>query len=225
MYELIAEYSIYIALLLGYFTGFFVLRSIFKKSKNNSLWLLCLIFTFFSLLSAFIFASFEELISLHRFHFGSISTYGVYFICPPFLFCVFRKKSREDLKELFDKYAVYICPSMIFQRLHCMLAGCCGGKEIFRIGFFWPTRETEIIFYFLILLFFCNRISTGKYSKGTLLPLLMCFYGVFRFVNEFFRTGIGLIRMAHIWSVLSIMIGYAVYIELKKHHNRQETIW
>ena len=129
MIEIITNYSIYFALFFGLVSGFIILNSLFLKSAIQNKFLICIIFSSFSLVAVLLFASFEDLISTHIFRFGAISSYGIYFFCPIFLYLLFFKK--EDIHELFDMYAVYVCPSMVFQRFHCLLAGCCSGKSFF----------------------------------------------------------------------------------------------
>ena len=213
----LVTYSIYIALLLGILVGSLM---IFRLSKDHAFYyvlILSVLFSFFSLISVLLFASFEEIIISHSFHFGSISTYGLYLFCPFLIYLNFRKK---DLRETFDLYSIYVCPSMIFQRIRCIIAGCCYGKTFFNTGYKWPTRELEIIFYLFTLAFFYKKINSEKHIKGTLFPLLMIMYGVFRFIIEFARFGSGLIRLVHLWSIISIIIGYSILVELSNQKRK-----
>ena len=43
----------------------------------------------------------------------------------------------------------------------------------------------------------------------------MISYGAFRFINEFFRdNGSGLFHLAHLWSIITLIIGVCIYTEL-----------
>lgn len=213
MKEIIIENSVYIALILGLIIGFFILSLLFKNMSKIYLLFLSSSFSFFSMISVLLFACFEELITFGSYIKGAVSTYGIYLFCPILIYCFYNK---NDIKRIFDMFAVYVCPSMIFQRFRCILSGCCSGKTFFHTDFHWPTRESEIVFYFLVLLFFISEIEKEQIKKGCMFPVLMISYGLFRFVNEFFRIGNGIFHLAHIWSILSIIVGYSIYSELNK---------
>lgn len=167
-----------------------------------------------------LFAGIESLIAGEGFRFGAISTYGVYFICPVLL--IFAAKiCQKDIRSVFDVFALYAMPSLFLIRCNCLLSGCCGGTEIPGTGLHWPTREAEMLFYVFMLIFLIRREKNGA-LKGTAFPLLMIFYGGFRFIEEWFRaaSGAGMIHLAHLWSLIAIAIGCSVYFELKAGKDR-----
>ncbi len=175
---------------------------------------LCALFSVISVISVLLFASIESLIAGKGFSLGAVSTYGLYFISPLIMWLLFHKNSKK--RELFDMYSFYIMPSMVLQRIRCILDGCCIGIEIGTTGLRWPTREAEIVFYILMIYLLNKKEKTT--NTGGLFPLVMIYYGAFRFVEEFFRESANhtIIHMAHIWSVLAIVVGLSIYAEFKK---------
>ena len=127
------------------------------------------------------------------------------------------KTRRLIDSSYFDSLAYYFTISLFFVRCNCLISGCCGGKEIFSTGLHWPTREAELIFYILVLWGFSKYEKASKVS-GLLFPLLMLWYGVFRFINECFRVSIaakGWFHISHIWAVLCAIVGASIYNELR----------
>ena len=209
--DFIKNHLLVITLIVGIIAGFPLVR--YRKTGLNytsdvQVLVTCIVFTALSALSAVIFASFEGLITGKGLNYNGVSTYGIYFICPLLLLFIYRKKRSS----IFDAYAYYVLPSMILQRVRCLVDGCCYGKIIGNIRF--PTRELEILFY--ILMFLCFMKKDKDITEGSKFPLLMISYGFFRFFEEFMREGAGLFHLAHIWSVLAMIIGYSIYIEFNK---------
>ena len=184
--------------------------------------LICLFFSVASVASVLLFASFESILSGDGFRFGAVSTYGVYLIAPLFLFPVFRKNIRQE----FDRFAVYVLPSLFLQRLKCLASGCCFGRQIPGTQLSWPVREIELAFYFFVLIWFFYRKKKKPIISGGMFPLLMAFYGATRFFLEFFRgdNGPGLFHLSHVWSVLSIILGLSIFIELNRKNMPDKNI-
>ena len=174
---------------------------------------LCAVFSAVSTVSVLLFASFEKVIAGKGFSIGAVSTYGVYLFAPFILLAIW----RTEREQIFDSYAVYVLPSLFLQRIRCLMNGCCGGTEMFAAGMHWPTREAELLFYAVMLYVLLKIYRRNTTPPGTLFPILMMSYGGFRFVEEFFREGSGLFHPAHLWSLISILVGYSIYIEIRKH--------
>ena len=209
--------SVYFYVLIGLITGFAILYSYkdyFFISNAFKLFYQCVLFSVFSVISVLLFAVFEQVITGHRVVFGAVSTYGVYLFCPIFIFLIFHK----DRKIVFDLFALYVLPSLFFQRIRCITNGCCIGKLIGINDYRWPTRESEMLFYIVMLLFFIRKKKHKDLKTGEMFPILMIAYGILRFVEEFFREGNGVIHLAHLWSILSIIIGYCLYLEFRPHN-------
>jgi len=223
--EMVLDYTKYIALFLGILAGFPIVwqrRNRLGKINAFQTLLVCIAFSICSTISAMLFAGIESIISGHGFTVTSISTYGIYFICPLMLMLL-AKVCNLRISNIFDIFALYALPSLFFLRCNCLISGCCGGKEIFDTGIHWPTREAELIFYIVMLIFLLKR-EKKNVSGGTLFPLLMVSYGSFRFIEEWFRisSGAGAVHPAHIWSLIAAAIGLSIYFELQspKRMNR-----
>ena len=211
MYAFFIKYSVYAAVMLGILAGIPLVKIVRKKSMSETV-LLCIAFSAVSMVSVLLFASFEKIIAGHGISMGAVSTYGVYIIAPVILLALYRR----DRSSIFDAFALYVLPSLFLQRIRCLFNGCCGGIQIAQTGMHWPVREAELLFYAVMLVILLRQFHNGA-QPGILFPILMMSYGSFRFVEEFFREGNGLLHMAHLWSVLTILIGYSIYIEIRKH--------
>lgn len=224
MAEFLASNGKYLAVLLGIAAGFALVwrkREALKLKRPWQITLVCLIFSAFSVLSAILFAALESLIGGQAPSFGAISTYGIYLICP-FLLFLSAKAAKRDLKTVFDTYALYAMPSLFLLRCNCLQSGCCGGRPILGSELRWPTREAEMIFYVAMLLLLLRRERRGA-PPGTAFPLLMFSYGAFRFVEEWFREGSGasFVHLAHLWSVIALIVGLGLFLELSKTSQKE----
>ena len=147
---------------------------------------------------------------------GTVRIYGVFFF-ESLILLMIAKLIHLNVGGFFDSLAVVSIPSMFFGRIGCIVEGCCGGKMIPGTSLRWPTRESELVFYLIIFVVFLH-LERANHKKGQLFPLLMIVYGCFRFINEFFRTGSILtfgLHLAHIWSILCVMIGASILFEMK----------
>ena len=222
MIDFIRSNSIYLAVIIGIIIGIPAMRVYEKKESKDSLVkdiLLAVIFSAVSVFSVLLFASIEGVLCGNGFHVEALSTYGLYLIAP-LLILPFRKSRRV----VFDKFAIYILPSMFLQRIRCFITNCCYGKLIGKTSLRWPTREAELVFYVVMLVLFLMKVKNTEFKQGSLFPVLMICYGTFRFVVEFAReNGSGLFHLAHLWSLLTLIIGISIYIEVvrpnKSHKN------
>ncbi len=207
----------YIAVISGFLAGMPIVGKRRGRLGLKRQWqtaLVCMMFSVFSVLSAVIFAGFESVLGGKGFVFNAISTYGIYFICP-FLIMAAAKPMGIDRRKIMDVYALYAMPSLFFLRINCLISGCCEGCRIGHTGFFWPTRELEMAFYALALLWLLRR-ERRKTVDGTAFPLLMAAYGAFRFAVEWMRDTEAdtFFHLAHWWSLAAVIIGISVYSEL-----------
>ena len=220
MADWILNHLTYIMVALGLAIGFPVLKYLRlpESESNGKLFVHCVLFSFASVAAVLLFAALEKWLFEGQFSFGAVSTYGVYLISPLILF-PFVKKNRSGL---FDAYAVYALPSLFLQRIRCLMSGCCAGKPFFGTTWNWPTREAELVFYAVVLFVFVREIQSNKIRAGTLFPILMMCYSVFRFAEEWVREGKGIIHPAHIWSVIVFVLGFSIYVEMKKNYQQRE---
>lgn len=109
-------------------------------------------------------------------------------------------------------------------RVNCILSGCCRGMLIPGTNATrFPTREIELVFYVILLAVLCPQIWKGR-LKGRAYPIYMMAYGIFRFVNEFFREADTqmVFHRSHIWAVLALIIGTAVNAEIKSGKSKEK---
>jgi len=154
-----------------------------------------------------------------------IRLYGAVFTLQ-ILYYIFAKIKKGSVPLAMDVASIIAALGLFNGRLNCIKEGCCQGiymfgSEVFR----WPIRELELMFYVVFALLFIKKIASGK-TYGQVYPLFMMLYGIFRFFAEWLReeyTGsIGIIHLAHIWSVISIVVGASFYFELKKKQEKKD---
>lgn len=173
---------------------------------------LAIVHTLVGVLSVKLFAGLESLSNPLN---SGMSLFGAVFILPVF-YALGAKIFSRNPRDIFDVFAFCVVSTLLIVRLNCINNGCCVGKLVSGSGELrWHTREAEMIFHMVVLVLLFARIKKEKAVKGDTFPLYMMVYGTFRFIEEFFRAGgSGLFHIAHIWSILSIVIGSAVYFEL-----------
>lgn len=146
---------------------------------------------------------------------AGMSLFGALFFLPVF-YALGAKSSRRNLKLVFDDLSLCVMTALMCVRVNCIISGCCLGCMIAETGMRWPTREVEIAFWAILLIVSVLKKERG-YCKGSLYPFMLMVYGVFRFVIEFLREGtpiFGPFHIAHIWAIVSFLIGSAIYFIL-----------
>lgn len=149
--------------------------------------------------------------------------YGGIFALPIAYLC-WAKVSKRPMYEIMDMGAVSTLIGMIFARCTCMVSGCCVGNLIGNLSIRWPIREIELLYYVAFLIYYAGKVHRGK-TCGQVYPAYLLTYGILRFIMEWVReeyTGnIGIIHLAHIWSIISIVIGAAIFFELQENQKRK----
>ena len=151
---------------------------------------------------------------------GAMSLFGgVFFL--PLLYLLGAKLFRRKAADVCDCLTPVMIMTVMMARVNCILSGCCKGNSIPFITdrtVRWPTREAEIVFYLVLLIWLFIRNRKDRLIPGTAYPIYMAAYGAFRFVIEFFRVSDSptIFHIAHLWAVLSFCIGIAVYGEVKR---------
>ena len=221
--ELFLNNSKYIILVLGIVVGTPLLWArrdrVGFKSFAGALGT-CFLFCLYSLIGAIGLAAIEDIILGRTPSFGATYLSGVYLITPFFLFGT-AKLFKWKSSAIFDLYTVYAIPAMFLMRCNCLIAGCCIGRPFFSTGLRWPTREMELIFYVIMFVIILRREKQAR--EGTAFPLLMICYGLFRFVIEWVRESdiTSLIHPAHVWALLTAVIGAAFYFELNRKRGKK----
>ena len=156
---------------------------------------------------------------------GAMSIYGAVFAMP-ILYFLGAKIFKRKLSDVFDVFTFATIFTLFCSRINCLMSGCCLGIELSN-GMRVPTRELEMVFYFVMLNILFVKVPTGK-MYGRAYPLYMLSYGVFRFIIEFFREGkaiiFGIFHISHVWSVLSFIIGFCFFVALTKRHTEPKKL-
>ena len=153
--------------------------------------------------------------------FGSI-------LIEPWFFIAGTKIFRRNIRDVLDVYTLCAIAGLFVVRINCIVNGCCLGalmphSDTVR----WPTREVEMVFH-LILFAILYRKTCKNDLPGIIFPTYMISYGFFRFIEEWFRAGrrfLGPMHISHLWAILSVIIGSALYFEIsdrgKKHRQKE----
>lgn len=96
----------------------------------------------------------------------------------------FTKKNKIAFLQTADIFSVALPLGHAFGRIGCFFYGCCYGKTI--NGIIIPTQliSAGFLFFLFIVLYF---LSKNKSFHGQLLITYMFYYGIFRFIIEFYR--------------------------------------
>lgn len=217
-FDLIRPYSLIILLSIG--TVFNIIWLFRSRERLAFKWyavlLLAVLHTVLGVLSVKLFAFLETGDG------GNMSLYGGVFFMPAFYFAL-AKLSKRPAADVFDVFTVCMLFTLMCARLNCIISGCCTGMYIPGTELRWPTRELEIVYYLVMLALLIPRSLRGE-QRGCLYPLYMASYGTLRFIIEFFRTSTvtNLFHISHIWSGVSLALGFSIYIELKKINNNRK---
>ncbi len=176
--------------------------------------LISVLHTLFGVLTVKVFAFLET--GFNTDSLGNMSLFGGVFFMP-LAYWLGAKLSKRSYREVFDVFTPCMIFTVMCARINCIVSGCCIGLPIPGMnGVRFPTREAEILFYIILLICLCPRVLKGKY-RGQAYPIYMISYGAFRFVVEFFRSAdtSSVFHRAHIWALITLIIGISIYAEIK----------
>lgn len=141
---------------------------------------------------------------------GSISMFGGLFFMP-IMYALYAVLRKQDMRLVFDIFTPALAVTLALARVNCLYAGCCHGIEIGHTGILVPTREIELFYQAMFLIFAIPPILKDKH-RGFFYPIYFSTYGVMRFITEWFRyseTTMPL-HFGHIWSIVVMVIGGAI---------------
>lgn len=211
----IGENSLLVILSIATLFGYFWLIQFTSRLKIKEIWafLLSAAHTVVGVLCVKLFAFLESGEG------GGMSLFGAVFFLPAAYYAA-AKLSKRKISDVFDIFTICTIFTLLCARINCLIGGCCLGKVIPGTdGFRWPTRELEFVFYIVLLVWLGKKVGKGKYS-GQIYPLYMISYGIFRFIVEWFRESehiFGIFHISHLWALISIAVGAAIYYRLKKN--------
>lgn len=149
---------------------------------------------------------------------GNMSLFGAVFFMPVLYFAGAKLTGRK-VADVFDIFAVTMIFTLMCARVNCLIGGCCLGKCIPGTEWRWPTRQLELVFYAVLLIYLWNKVGKPGFS-GKVYPIYMMAYGAFRFIVEWFRetdNPIGFFHISHIWALVSVAVGAGIYIYVFKN--------
>ena len=155
---------------------------------------------------------------------GKMSLFGAVFFLP-LVYAVGAKLTKRKAGDVFDVFVIAMVFTLACARVNCILSGCCLGRRIPGTDWRYPTRELELVFYAVLLIWFFVKTKKGD-TGGQLYPLYMIAYGAFRFVVEFFREGRSSpFHLAHLWALLCLIAGAAIHYEQQQRlsHKKAST--
>lgn len=214
MIHWIGENKFYLILAVATVFNCFWIMQFSKKLQISTLkaCLLAVVNTIFSVIAAKVFAFLEN-------GEGGMSLFGGIFFLPA-VYYIEAKLIKQKASAVFDVLTICTIVTVMCARINCLFGGCCLGKVIPGLeGFRWPTREIELALYIVLIIWLSKRLEKGKFT-GQLYPLYMISYGIFRFIEEWFRESeqvYGLFHLSHLWAVISIAVGTGIYYRLKKN--------
>lgn len=193
--------------------GWLYLNKAFLKMNRVLLILMSLFHTLFGVLFVFIFAYIESGFNIESL--GNLSLYGGVFFMPIVYLC-YALARKIDIGRTFDIFTISIVSTLFFARINCLISGCCVGVIIGSTNLRFPSRELELFFYALFIIFAAPSIYKGK-NQGYYYPIYMVSYGIFRFFIEFFRFDSTnyIFHIGHLWSAISIIIGLVFIFIIK----------
>lgn len=157
---------------------------------------------------------------------ANMRLYGAIFVLP-LLYYAWAKLTKRDTALVMDIAAICVIFGAISGRMNCFTNGCCIGYPMFGLGSVrWPLRELEMLYY-LVFIGIYGRKTLKKQTCGQVYPIYLMTYGTLRFLSEFVREeytgGIGIFHLAHIWSLIAIVIGAGIYYKLAKDRKSGES--
>ncbi len=144
------------------------------------------------------------------------------------------KMLKIGVAELGDFIAPPIMAVCASSKINCMLNNCCKGFVMYYDGaepVYFPSAIVEMAIW-VALVVVLLMVERKKQTDGTMWPLLMIWFGVARFLVDFFRGSawerkqyILFLSGGQFWSLVAAVVGiiFLVYI-FRKHWNRRPTI-
>lgn len=140
----------------------------------------------------------------------------------PIIMCLVARVFRIKTMDLLDICAPAECGMLIFQKVNCIVNGCCEGRIIFHdqhgVGVQFPSQTVECITAVILLWIFLCMIQEGR-NHGKVYFWYMILYGCARFILNLFRETIPFVWIlpaGNFWSIISIIIGLISMLFIKK---------
>lgn len=156
---------------------------------------------------------------------GGYSLFGVFFFAPLFLILIslFLKMGYLDLMDLLIPG---ILLELAFYRIGCTCVGCCYGIEVgwgISNGIkdkLFPVQPLESILDITSFIAIFLLFLKGKLKRGEPFYLTYIFYGLIRFVLEFFRHRnnlVGIFSLTHFFALATFVFGTSMLFIRRLH--------
>ncbi len=152
--------------------------------------------------------------------YGEYSLFGVFFFVPIFLLFIGWILRLDKLKFM-DFLIPGILLELSFYRIGCMCAGCCYGIKVgwgitngTEEGLF-PVQPLEAILDLIAFIIIAILIKKNKLKRGEAFYITYIFYGVIRFIMEFFRERtniVGIFATSHFYALAIMVFGITMLI-------------
>ena len=159
--------------------------------------------------------------------FKGTSFYGAIFLMPVYvvIFSFIFSIDKYKLLNLTSFLGMITC---FVLKIKCYNHGCCGGRRILgfteRGYFIFPSQLVESVFALIVLIILILLYKKNNDRKD-LYPWMIIIYGIGRLNLQTFRLYkpvLGFLAWGHIWSILSIIIGF-VWLFILYRNNKRTT--
>ena len=153
---------------------------------------------------------------------GLIGGVGFFLI----VYFIVRRKFNDTLLKVMPIVGSCVTVAHGFGRIGCFIAGCCYGKPTCSdYGCYFdtlervhPTQLYEAIFLFV--LFAVLTFLAFKYEFQYNMGIYLIAYGIFRFINEFFRGDdrgqfVKGVSPSQFWSIIMVLLGIGYILAIK----------
>lgn len=153
---------------------------------------------------------------------GLIGGVGFFLI----VYFIVRRKFNDTLLKVMPIVGSCVTVAHGFGRIGCFIAGCCYGKPTCSdYGCYFdtlervhPTQLYEAVFLFV--LFAVLTFLAFKYEFQYNMGIYLIAYGIFRFVNEFFRGDdrgqfVKGVSPSQFWSIIMVLLGIGYILAIK----------
>ena len=155
---------------------------------------------------------------------GNMSLFGGVFFMPV-AYWLGARLTKRPYGAVCDVFTPCMIFTVMCARVNCILSGCCTGLFIPGTQMRFPTRESELLYYVVMLILLIPRVDKDK-NPGGIYPLYMATYGAFRFFDEFFRTSSSemLFHLSHLWAAIAFVVGLSIYAETKDRNRKGKKV-
>lgn len=214
----------------------------FKKDSILDMSIVIIGAVFFGIIGTILFENLYEAIKHAIYHTNQSWTWGMTFYgglvfgVPAFVL-IYKFYYLRHNEPIMDRILV-IAPACIslghaFGRIGCFLSGCCYGIEtdsdigVLFPGHFHKVLPTQLIESFF-LFFLAAFLIYMSFKRNFLYNFLIYlgFYGIFRFIIEFFRGDergqLAGLSPSQYWCILIVIICVPLYFFLRKYFDKEE---